>query len=228
MRPRPTHVVPAGAAIIGLIAVNVGIELVLAAADAGLVGSPRWRAIAYQNGAFWAGLLHGWRPNYAAQPWLMFLSYSVLHGGLVHLAGNMLILWGLGRTLCLRLGTAGFLAVYILSAAGGALCFGLLSHSPQPMVGASGALFGLAGTWQYWRWSRRRRAGRSLWPVWQAVIGLAVLNAVVWALLGGLLAWQTHLGGFITGWIVAAAIEWRRGTHARAGHAKGRPNGPPS
>lgn len=206
MKPRSTHVSPAGAAIIGLILLNVGIELALSAADAGLIGSPRWRSIIYQNGAFWAGLLHGWRPNYAAQPWLMFVSYSVLHSGIVHLAGNMLILWGLGRILRLRLGTAGFLAVYLLSAAGGALCFGLLSHSPQPMVGASGALFGLVGTWQYWRWSHRRRAGRSLVPVWKALAWLALLNAVFWVLLGGLLAWQTHLGGFVTGWAVAAAL----------------------
>jgi len=211
MTSRPTHVPPAGTAIIGLIVVNVGIELILSAADAGLIGSSRWRAIAYQNGAFWAGLLHGWRPNYPAQPWLMFLSYSVLHSGPVHLAGNMLVLWGLGRVLRLRTGTAGFFAVYFLSAIGGALLFGFLSNSPQPMVGASGALFGLVGAWQYWRWSRRRQAGHSLWPVWQTLAWLAGLNALFWVLLNGLLAWQTHLGGFVAGWIVAAAIDWRRG-----------------
>lgn len=210
MISRPSHVPPTGAAILALIAVNVAIELALAAADAGLIGSPRWRAIAYQNGAFWAGLLHGWRPNYPAQPWTMFLSHSVLHGGIAHLAGNMLVLWGLGRILRLRLGTWGFLTVYILSAVGGGLCFGLLSRSPQPMVGASGALFGMAGTWLYWRWSGRRRVGRSLWPVWRALAWLAGLNAVFWVLLDGLMAWETHLGGFVTGWIVAAAIEWGR------------------
>jgi len=194
------------AAIIGLIVVNVGVELALSAADAGLVGSPRWRSVVYQNGAFWAGLLRDWRPNYAAQPWTMFLSYAVLHGGLVHLAGNMLVLWGLGRILRLRLGTAGFFTVYFLSAIGGALCFGLLSHSPQPMVGASGALFGLVGAWQYWRWSALRRAGRSRAAVWKTIAWLAGLNALFWVLLGGLLAWQTHLGGFVAGWIVAAIL----------------------
>lgn len=197
-----------------LIAVNVVIELTLSAADAGLVGSTRWRALAYQDGAFWAGLLHGWQPNYPAQPWTMFLSYAVLHGGLVHLAGNMLVLWGLGRILQLRLGTAGFLAIYLLSAIGGALAFGLLTRSPQPMVGASGALFGLVGAWQYWRWSRRRRAGRSLWPVWQTLAWLAGFNLLFWVLLDGLLAWQTHLGGFVTGWLAAVALDrirsWRR------------------
>lgn len=197
-------------AIIALIVVNVGVEFALSAADAGLIGSSRWRSIAYQNGAFWAGLLHGWRPNYPTQPEVMFLSYSLLHSGLSHLAGNMLVLWGLGRILRRHLGVIGFLAVYLLSAAGGALCFGLLTRSAQPMVGASGALFGLAGAWQYWNWSRRRRAGLSLSPVWQTLAWLAGLNAVFWVLLGGLLAWQTHLGGFLTGWGTAAAIAWSR------------------
>ncbi|MEO0566840.1 MAG: rhomboid family intramembrane serine protease, partial [Pseudomonadota bacterium] len=195
--------------LIGLIALNILIELTLVAADHGLIGSTRWRALAYQNGAFWAGLLHNWRPNYAAQPWVMFLSYSFLHGGLLHLIGNMLVLWGLGRVVMLRLGTGRFLVLYFVSAIGGALCFGLLSNSPQPMVGASGALFGLLGAWQAWRYVLRRRRGQSLWPVWQAVLGLVLLNVVMWVALKGLVAWETHLGGFIAGWICAALIGGR-------------------
>jgi len=54
------------------------IEAVLQAADLGVIGSTRWRQLAWQYGAFWAGLLHDWQPNYAAQPIAMFLSYSVL------------------------------------------------------------------------------------------------------------------------------------------------------
>lgn len=190
--------------LLWLIALTSLIELTLAAADYGLIGSTRWRALAYQNGAFWAGLLHNWRPNYAAQPWVMFLSYAFLHGGMLHLLGNMLVLWGLGRVVMLRLGTGRFLALYFASAIGGALCFGVLSNSPQPMVGASGALFGLLGAWQYWRYALRRQRGQSLWPVWQAVLGLVLLNLLMWVALRGLVAWETHLGGFLAGWAVAA------------------------
>ena len=181
-------------------------ELVLTAADYGLIGTTRWRSIAYQNGGFWAGLLYNWRPNYAAQPWTMFFSYFFLHGGPVHLAGNMLVLWGLGQILIKRMGPKRFLFLYTMSAIGGAFCFGLLSASPQPMVGASGALFGMLGAWQYWCWSALRRAGRSLWPVWKVLIGLVALNIVMWVVLQGLLAWQTHLGGFLAGWVCAATL----------------------
>lgn len=209
MKIRPPFFPPIGTAILVLIVINLGIEATLSAADAGLIGSTRWRALAYQNGAFWAGLLHGWQPNYPAQPWLMFLSYSLLHSGPVHVVGNMLVLWGMGKILQLRLhfSTPWFLTVYFLSGLGGGIGFGLLSQSPQPMVGASGALFGLVGAWQYWRWSRRRRAGRSLWPVWETLAGLVLLNLVFWLLMNGYLAWQTHLGGFIAGWAGAMGLD---------------------
>jgi membrane associated rhomboid family serine protease len=39
-----------------------------------------------------------------------------------------------------------------------------------------------------------------------------LVNVVLWFLLDGLLAWQTHLGGFLAGWIAAAGLHrWRAG-----------------
>ncbi len=198
-------------AILTIIAICTGIEVLLIAADHGLIGSPLWRSLADQNGAFWPGLLHNWRPNYAAQPWLMFITYAFLHAGFSHLAGNMLTLVFLGEIVERRAGPGGFVMLYALSAIGGAAVFGLMTSSPQPMVGASGALFGLAGAWQYWEWSDRRRRGSSRWPVWRMVFVFALLNALLWVMMDGQLAWQTHLGGFVTGWTGAAALNaWGR------------------
>ena len=192
--------------LLALIALCCGVELVLIAADYGLVGTPRWRGLAYQNGAFWAGLLYNWRPNYAAQPGLMFVTYAFLHSGLGHLLGNMLTLIFLGPIAQERVGQRGLAALYAISAIGGAVAFAVLSDSPQPMVGASGALFGLAGAWQYWEWADRRHAGRRTWPVWRTVLGLVFLNAVLWLWMDGSLAWETHLGGFIAGWLGAMVL----------------------
>lgn len=182
------------------------IELTLQAADWGLVGSPRWRGLAYQNGGFWAGLLYNWRPNYAAQPALMFASYGLLHAGLTHMATNMIALLFLGRIVIERMGLAGFTASYALSSLTGAAAFGLLTTTSQPMVGASGALFGLVGAWQADEAVLRFRAGRSLWPIWRAALWFALLNLVMWAALAGQLAWETHLGGFLGG--AAVSLIW--------------------
>jgi membrane associated rhomboid family serine protease len=189
------------AVILWLLLAIVLPEAILQAADFGLVGSARWRPLAYQNLAFWAGLLRDWRPNYALQPGTMFVTYSFLHGGLGHLLGNALALLALGPIITDRVGTRGFLVIWFVSVLGGALAFGVLTNSPQPMVGASGALFGLAGAWKAWDWQEARRSGGSLWPTLGWIVGLILLNFVLWVVQGGLLAWETHLGGFVAGWI---------------------------
>ena len=178
LRLRPT------AAMLAIAVVCCAIEGVLLAADHGWIGSARWRPLAYQNAGFWAGLLRDWRPNYAAQPYLMFVSYSVLHGGLGHLLGNMAALFALGPLVAARTGERGFLALWLVSVLGGAAAFGLLSQSPQPMVGASGALFGLAGAWKAWDWQEARRSGAPVWPILLWVLGLAALNLVLWVMRG--------------------------------------------
>ena len=183
----------------GLIGVPVLIEAVLQAADAGLFGTTLWRSIAYQNGAFWAGLLHDWRPNYPGQAMVMFLTYSLLHSGLGHLAGNMVTLWMLGQRLLKKIKTGDLLLLYLISTLGGGAGFGLLSLSPQPMIGASGALFGLAGAVIWLETADRRRLGMSLWPILGVIAGLVLLNVLMWLALDGVLAWETHLGGFVGG-----------------------------
>lgn len=192
--------------LLAILVLCCGVELTLVAADLGLIGTPRWRAMAYGNGAFWAGLLDNWRPNYAAQPWLMFVTYAFLHGDIWHLAGNMITLLLLGEIIILRAGQRGMAAIYAVSAVGGAVVFGLMTSSMQPMVGASGALFGLAGAWLFWEWADRRRFGLSFWPVVWIALGLVVFNVLLWAVLAGRVAWETHLGGFLAGWIAALVL----------------------
>jgi rhomboid protease GluP len=195
--------------LIGLAAMSIAIEVILQGADLSLWGTSQWRSLAYQNGGFWIGLLHNWRPNYAYQPYLMFATYGFLHGGLAHLVVNMLTLVGLGVPIVARIGSARFLLLYGLSTVGGAAGFALLSNSVQPMVGASGALFGLAGAIAAWEYVDRFTAKMQLWPVLRTIVWLIGLNLILWWAMDGRLAWETHLGGFISGWIVAFIIDPR-------------------
>ncbi|WP_426037412.1 rhomboid family intramembrane serine protease [Cypionkella sp. TWP1-2-1b2] len=182
-------------------------ELILLSADFGLIGSPRWRPLAYQYGAFWAGLLHGWQPNFAVQPVTMFLTHAFLHTGPMHLIGNMLALGVLGQMILERHNTGQFILIYIAAALGGGTTYGLLSHSAVPMVGASGAIFGLAGAQLVWRWQDQPKGDlshlRRLAELCGGMLGLVVINLLMWWLQDGQLAWQTHLGGTLMG--VAAA-----------------------
>ncbi len=203
----------------GLIGLNMAVELVLMAADNGIVGSPRWRAQAYYHAAFWAGLLHDWRPNYAVQPWLMFLTYGFLHAGFWHMATNMLALWSLGGMVIRLWGVRDFVLIYFAAMFGGGLCFGLLSDGVRPMVGASGAIFGLIGAWQYRDWHLRRHRGQPLLRLLWGLFVFFLLNLVLWFVLGGQLAWETHLGGFVAGWLAAALLMRFRGPDPETGQA---------
>jgi len=87
---------------------------------------------------------HGYKP---ALPELSDLFTSLfLHGGLLHLAGNMLFLWIYGDNVEHRLGRLGFLLAYLATGVLATLTFSLLARgSAVPLVGASGAISGVLG-----------------------------------------------------------------------------------
>ena len=202
--PAPSRLV-----LVCLIGLCAAIEAVLQLGDMGVIGSGRLRASAYEYGGFWVGLLRDWRPNYPSQPYLMFLTYGFLHGGLLHLIVNMLTLWSLGQAVLDRVGLRGFVLLYAGSVLGGALGFALLASVLAPMVGASGALFGLAGALLAWTYVDRYTLQEGLWPVARTAAMLLGLNLVMWWGLDGQLAWETHLGGFAAGWVLALLIDPR-------------------
>ncbi|WP_425092270.1 rhomboid family intramembrane serine protease [Tropicimonas sp. S265A] len=192
-----------------LIVVCVAVEALLQLGDLGWITAPRLRATAYEYFGFWPGLLGNWRPNYTVQPQLMFVTHAFLHGGLLHLALNMVTLWSLGRAVIARVGQARFALIYFVSMLGGATGFWLLTETMHPMVGASGALFGLAGALVSWNYLDRYLLDQGLLPVLQTVLFLVFLNIVLWWAMGGQLAWQTHLGGFVAGWVIAMLVDPR-------------------
>ncbi|WP_424985044.1 rhomboid family intramembrane serine protease [Microbulbifer sp. S227A] len=202
-------------AVVAIVIVTCCVEFLLQASDLGLTGNTRLRGFAYENGAFWVGLLDNWRPNYPAQPWLMFLSYQVLHTGLSHLLGNMFVLLIVGHIVVRRVGQTWFAAIYVISGIGGAIGFALLSDSAQPMVGASGALFGLVGAWKWQDWFFNAQNGVGGKSLVMDIIGLILLNILLWVVQGGQVAWETHLGGFLTGWLAATLVIPREEESAR-------------
>ncbi|MCL3882569.1 rhomboid family intramembrane serine protease [Marivita sp. GX14005] len=185
-----------------LVGVMAAIEAVLSLSSAGMFGSGDLRWPAFALGAFWAPLLWDAAPAiYPGQTVLMFITYAFLHGGLLHLAMNSVVLLSLGKFIAAEIGARRTLLVLFAAAVTGAACFGLLSTSPAPMIGASGAVFGLIGLWQAMDYRARKQAGLTVQPVVMAILGLALANIVLFVILSGGLAWEAHLGGWIAGWL---------------------------
>lgn len=186
----------------GLVGLMAAIEVILSLSDAGVFGGYNLRWIAFAYGAFWQPVLSGALPPlYPGQSLLMFVTHAFLHGGLAHLAMNAVMLLSLGKFIASQVGAAKTLLVLLLSAIGGGICFGLLATSAGPMIGASGAVFGLIGLWQAMDYRARRRAGLPLQPVLMAGLALIAANVALFVFLSGGLAWQAHLGGWIAGWL---------------------------
>jgi membrane associated rhomboid family serine protease len=150
-----------------------------------------------------------WPPAARSQPW-RFLTAAFEHdtsAGLpLHILFNMYALWVLGQYIEPMLGHARFAALYLVSAIGGSVGY-LVMTSPQldpasgamfwtATVGASGAVFGLFGALIVFN----RHLGRSSRPLYI----LLAINAVIGFVPG--IAWQAHVGGFLTGAAVAAVI----------------------
>ncbi len=148
------------------------------------------------------------------QPWRFITSAFAHSTEFLHIGLNMFALWTL-RFLEPLFGKAKFAALYLLSAIGGGVLFITLAMPGTQswytgVVGASGAIFGLFGSLL----PVLRRLRRSMTQIW---VVLAINAALTFAIPG--IAWQAHVGGFLTGWGIGYLLV--RG-NARA--AEGRPD----
>ncbi len=121
-----------------------------------------------------------------------------LHADVGHIFFNMLMLLIIGPAVEVLLGKARFLALYVLAGLGGSVGSYLLSQANVLGVGASGAIIGVMGA--YVVIGLRRRL-----PVAPVVI-LLLINLVYgfW----GNVDWRAHLGGFVTGCVVAFLYDY--------------------
>ncbi|WP_278802903.1 rhomboid family intramembrane serine protease [Marinobacter nauticus] len=134
---------------------------------------------------------------------LQLLSYQFVHGGLIHLVGNMYFLWIIGDNLEDALGHGAFLALYLFAGIMAALAELLLfdaSQGPLLLVGASGSIAALFGL--YLMWFRHASLTfmiivyqKKLAPHWYFLIWSLINLFGMFTAQGGV-AWAAHLGGF--------------------------------
>jgi membrane associated rhomboid family serine protease len=159
--------------------------------------------------------LFGFEPLFAvARPWT-FVTYMFLHGGLLHLAFNMLALFMFGPPVEERMGGRPFLTYYSLCGLGGAaFSFLLVQIRPvdHPIVGASAAIYGVLLAFA-WAWPDQPiyvfpfpAPIPAKWLVTFAV-GISLLLALLDVSSG--VAHLAHLGGFATGFLYLKAADWR-------------------
>jgi membrane associated rhomboid family serine protease len=189
-----------------LITTCIVVEGGLTIAD--LIGYPSLRPAAFMLGAFWSQLLDHGTGLYAGQPVLMFLTYGLLHGGALHMAMNMLSLAAVARQLAHMIGSHAMALTYLLCQIAAALLFAVMQPQAGPMVGASGAVFGLAGALVGYATINLHRRHKNMAPLVRSV-GLIVALNVALTLMMPAIAWQAHLGGAVAGLLIGLYLAWR-------------------
>ena len=155
---------------------------------------------------------YGFRP---ADPVPVALITSIfLHGGFMHLAGNMLFLWIYGDNVEHRLGPRRFFLTYIATGLAATFFHAVFfADSQLPVVGASGAISGVLGCYFIWFPHNRIRLWIMLFPFFMSIVRaparlvlgvyLVIDNLlpflVTQGMGGGGVAYGAHIGGFIGG-----------------------------
>ncbi len=166
----------------------------------------------FQYGAIPDRLIHPFFQDFSSPktipPVLTIFTSMFLHGGLIHLLGNMLYLWIFGKNVEDFLGRLKFIIFYLISGFFAALIHTFSDvNSAIPMIGASGAIAGILGAYLI-LFPRANVSTLFIFIVFIKIIKIpAVLVLGLWFLVqllnagseGGSVAWYAHVGGFLTG-----------------------------
>ena len=162
----------------------------------------------------------------AAFAWVAVLTSMFVHGGLLHVGGNMLFLWIFGDNVEDRMGHGRFIVFYLLC--GAAAAFAQTAITPDslvPMVGASGAVAGVMGAY-FVLYPHSRIVTLvplfifmhimevpaivflGLWFLLQFVSGVGSIAAATGGEPAGGIAFWAHVAGFVAG--VSGVIVFKR------------------
>jgi membrane associated rhomboid family serine protease len=159
-----------------------------------------------------------WMAPYALKGWTLrgMLGHMWLHGGYLHLLGNMYFLWIFGNAVCAKVGNLLYLPIYL--AAGLAAAIAHVSYQGGAAIGASGAINGIVGMFLvffpqnemtcYFVWIS------AFYPIVREIELSSVWMIVFWvfwdvvgAMMGGSpVAYFAHLGGFAAGVAIALIL----------------------
>ena len=196
---------------------------------------PRAERVIDTFGFMPARLLHPVVFGYSPwEAWLTLVTSLFLHGGFVHLAGNMIYLWVFGGAVEDAMGHVRYFIFFIMSGAVGSIAHSLVfPTSTIPSIGASGSIAGVLGAFLvlrpharivtlfplvvYWAMAEIRAA--LFLPVWflmQFFNGFLSLAAAKQTEEVAGVAWWAHVGGFLFGAIVSGLLRSFSGRKANA------------
>jgi len=185
-------------------------------------------AIFYSWGFIPASFFHNFEvPSevYRVTPMATLFTSMFMHGGFMHLIGNMLYMWIFADNIEDELGKTKFLIFYLLSGVGAALAQVFMDINSQiPMIGASGAIGGVLGAYLI-TYPHSRVLVLIPFGFFSQIIKIKALYVLgFWFILqfinsslssssGGGVAYAAHIGGFLSGIILILFLRNKKNRH---------------
>jgi membrane associated rhomboid family serine protease len=170
----------------------------------GLIGGPQavgWRLAALRDWGFapsvldWMIANNRWPPRELAR----FLTYPFVNGGFTQTLFVVVFLLALGKMVAEVFRPWAVLAIFLGSAAGGALVYGLVLSGPVPLVGGFPAVYGLIGAFTFLMWVRQVATGGPRAQAFTLIALLLAIQLLFGLLFGGGNDWIADLAGFAVG-----------------------------
>jgi len=151
------------------------------------------------NGLYGAWALRGIPEISDLHQYYRLITSGFIHSGVFHVGFNMYILYVVGRELELAIGSPRFGAIYFVALLWGSMG-ALAQTSTAPVIGASGAVFGVVAALMV------EMRSRGLDPFSGGLGVLVVFNLAIGFIPGSHVAWGGHIGGLIGGALAALAL----------------------
>ena len=192
-------------ALTSMVLIGINVAVWLAILVSGATSSPLVRQLALRPTSTFRGVVYPGVPSVAEGDVWQLLTSTFAHVEVWHIGFNMLALYVLGPGLEAAIGRTRFLLLYLISGLAGSATVMWFSDPISLTLGASGAIFGLMGALLV----VALKVGGDV----RSIVGWIAINFVITFVFGRLISWQGHVGGFVAGVLIGAAIVYAPRKH---------------
>ncbi len=197
--------------IIAFSLVIAGIELIMQAAERGILGGSQgvgWRLEAITSYGFFDSVFN-WlieTGNLPLEHTIRFVTYLGIHGSFTHALFVIVFILAIGKMVAEVFSTLSFVVIFFASGIVGALAYAVFIDGNVPLVGAYPAVYGLIGAMTFTLWVVARVTGENQYRAFGLIGFLLGIQLLFKLLFGGGDDWVADIAGFATGFLASFVL----------------------
>lgn len=189
----------------------IAIEAAFQAGNQGWIGGAQavgWRLTAIERFGFFDTVFEWMRQGgrFAPEHLVRFVSYAFVHVSAVHVLFVVVLTAALGKMVGEIFRLPALLAVWMTAVVTGALVYGLVLDSPQPLVGGYAGVFGLVGAFTFLMWADLAAKGANKYRAFLLIGMLLLVRLLLGLISGGDVTWIADLAGFAAGFLLSFLV----------------------